>query len=187
MTDAGGFERAAAILRAGGIIAYPTEAVYGLGCDPDNADALRRLLELKRRPESKGMLVVSHSFDLVSPYLDLAMVSEADLAYADSLWPGFCTLVFPASRRVSPVLRGSHDTLAVRVSAHPAIAEICGRLGRPLVSTSANLSGASPCRDAASARRIFGTGVDYVVEGECLGYDRPSTIIDLRTRKILRK
>ncbi|MBQ8707186.1 MAG: threonylcarbamoyl-AMP synthase [Succinivibrionaceae bacterium] len=187
MTDGPDFQQAVAVLRSGGIIAYPTEAVYGLGCDPDNVAALRRLLELKQRPESKGMLVVAHSFELVRPYLDLARVPEADLDYAASLWPGFCTLVFPASDRVSPALRGSHDTLAVRISAHPSIAEICSRLGRPLVSTSANLSGGEPCRDAASARRIFDAGVDYVVAGECLGYDRPSTIIDLRTRKVLRK
>jgi L-threonylcarbamoyladenylate synthase len=174
------------VLLQGGIIAYPTESVFGLGCDPDNGVALRRLIDIKKRSEKKGMLIVCHDFDLVKRYINQNLVDEEELKFAFSCWEGFCTLAVPASEAVHPLLRGDFPTVAVRISRHPAVAEICGRFKKPVVSTSANLSGREPLRTYADTESVFGRTADFILDGQTLGYERPSRIIDLRTRKILR-
>ena len=189
LTDAaapGQAAQLAAVLEQGGVIAYPTESVFGLGCAPDSDDALGRLLALKGRPSSKGMLVVCGDFREAEPYLDMGRVSPEDMSFARECWQGFCTLLFPAGRKVSPLLRGEHDTLGVRICSHPLVRELCGVFGRPLVSTSANLAGCPPCRTASEVRGIFGSRLDAVAEGATLGLASPSPIIDLRSRRILR-
>ncbi len=173
-------------LMQGGIIAYPTESVFGLGCDPDNEDALDRLLQIKNRPSNKGMLIVCHDFDLAKSYLDLSRVTQDELSYAFSKWPGFYTFVMPAKKQVSCKLVGDHSSIAVRVSSHPVIASLCASFGKPLVSTSANLSGQTPCRSCQQVTEVFSDKIDAIVLGEVSGEAKPSTIIDLRTRAILR-
>ncbi|MEQ1662540.1 MAG: Sua5/YciO/YrdC/YwlC family protein [Thiobacillus sp.] len=170
-------------LRRGGLIAYPTESCYGLGCDPRNAHALRQLIRLKGRDSRKGMLLIADRLARLRPFI--RPLSPADHARVQQRWPGPTTWVLPAAARCSPLLTGGRDTLAVRVTAHPDAARLCRTLGMALVSTSANKTGHPPAKTAAQCRRIFGARV-RTLEGRIGQRRRPSTLIDLATGKILR-
>ncbi len=178
-------ESAADVLRQGGIVAYPTEAVWGLGCDPRNEAALARLLELKGRPAHKGLILVAATFEQLRPYLQ-PLPPEREAAVL-ATWPGPVTWVWPAAGEVSPLLCGGHDTLAVRVSDHPLVVALCEAFGGPVVSTSANRAGMPPARSEAQLRERFGKGVDFILPGETGGRDRPSEIRDAPSGRVLRK
>ena len=170
-------------LRRGGIIAYPTESCYGLGCDPRNPRALQRLIRLKGRSTAKGMLLIADHFKRLKPFV--RPLHAADLARMQHSWPGPVTWVAPASNACPPLLTGGRPTIAVRVTAHPGAARLCRSLGMALVSTSANKSGKKPAKTAAECRRIFGARV-RVIAGRIGRRRRPSTLIDLATGNILR-
>ena len=171
-------------LRAGGIIAYPTEAVFGLGCDPGNETAVRRLLALKRRPLSKGLILIAASLAQLKPFIE--PLDSAARTRLEAGWPGPLTWLLPA-RRAPVWLRGRHDTLAVRVTAHPLAAELCRAWGGPLVSTSANVGGRPPARTLLALRRRLGGKVDYIVPGQVGGAVRPTEIRDLASGRIVRR
>ncbi|MDP2110458.1 MAG: Sua5/YciO/YrdC/YwlC family protein [Thiobacillus sp.] len=170
-------------LRRGGIIAYPTESCYGLGCDPRNPRALQRLIRLKGRSAAKGMLLIADRFKRLKPFV--RPLHAADLARMRHSWPGPVTWVVPASAACPPLLTGGRPTIAVRVTAHPVAAQLCRSLGMALVSTSANKSGKKPAKTAAECRRIFGAQV-RVIAGRIGQRRRPSTLIDLATGTLLR-
>lgn len=181
---ASAYNAAVAALRRGGIVAYPTEAVYGLGCDPANAAAVARLLALKQRPASRGLILIAADEAALRPWL--APIDADTEARVAPTWPGPTTWLLPAAEDCPAILRGDHETLAVRVTAHPVAAALCRAWGGALVSTSANPSGGQPVRDAAAARQLFGAGVDAVVEGAVGGRERPTPIRDARTGQTLR-
>lgn len=175
---------AARAVRSGGIIAYPTEAVFGLGCNPRNEQAVRRLLAIKRRPAHKGLILIAADFAQLEPFLQpLALADHARIA---ATWPGPYTWLIPARPETPRWLRGRHDTLAVRVTAHPLAAALCRACGHPLVSTSANLSGRPPARTALAARRQMRGALDYVLAGPTGGSAQPTEIRELRTGKLVR-
>ena len=171
-------------LRRGGLIAYPTESCYGLGCDPRNPRALRRLIRLKGRSAAKGLLLIADAFKRLQPFV--RPLRAPDMARMKRTWPGPVTWVVPASGACPPLLTGGRPTVAVRVTAHPDAARLCRSLGMALVSTSANKSGRKPAKTAAECRRIFGARV-RVVNGRIGRRRRPSTLIDLATGTILRR
>ncbi len=175
---------AARVVRDGGIVAYPTEAVYGLGCDPHNEQAVRRLLALKRRPARKGLILIAASFEQLTPFLQ--PLTPADRARIAATWPGPYTWLIPARTSTPRWLRGRHDTLAVRVTAHPLAATLCRVCGHPLVSTSANLSGRPPARTPLAVRRQLGPAIDYLLPGPTGGAAQPTAIRDLRTGQVVR-
>ena len=171
-------------LRAGGIVAYPTEAVYGLGCDPLDEQAVLRLLAIKGRAMDKGLIVIAADFQQLLP---LVLPQSADImAPALASWPGSSTWILPAAARAPVWLTGASDGIAVRVTAHPLAARLCACFGSALVSTSANLSGRPPARSALAARRAFGSRVDYFLVGATGGEARPSAIRDLRSGRLVR-
>ncbi len=172
------------LIRAGGIVAYPTEAVYGLGCDPRNALAVRRLLAIKRRPPHKGLILIGADFAQLAPFLQT--LSAADHACLAATWPGPYTWLIPARPDAPRWLRGRHATLAVRVTAHPLAAALCRACGHALVSTSANLSGRPPARTALAVRRQLGRRIDAVLAGPTGGAARPTAIRDLRSQRLVR-
>ena len=175
---------ASIVLKRGGIIAYPTESVYGLGCDPDNSDAVARLLQLKRRPASKGLILVAAELGQLEPYIqipDAAMKRRL----MDS-WPGPITWLVPAAPYVPEWLRGKNDTLAVRVSAHPVVRGLCLAFGDALVSTSANISNRPALCSPLAIQRVFGDSVDYIVHGPLGGLSRPSEIRDAISGRVVR-
>lgn len=177
-------DAACAAVRQGGVVAYPTEAVFGLGCDPANLAAVQRVLDLKQRPAHKGLILIAATLAQLEPWL-LPLDSEL-LAKVLPTWPGPVTWLLPVRPEVSPLIRGEHDTLAVRVTAHPVCRELCLRLGHPLVSTSANLAGGEPARSAQAVQAQFGTQLDYILDAPLGGQAQPTQIRDGRTGEIVR-
>jgi len=172
-------------LLAGKIVAYPTEAVWGLGCDYRNQAAVERLLALKSRPVDKGLILATGQIEQVEPLL--ALLPEEQAAKARSVWPGPYTCVIPDPEQQIPEwIRGEHDSVAIRVSRHPLIGQLSQALGMPLVSTSCNPAGRPPARTAWQVARYFGQEVDVISGGDTGGARAPSTIIDVRSGKQLR-
>jgi L-threonylcarbamoyladenylate synthase len=171
-------------LQRGGLIAYPTESCYGLGCDPRNRRAVRRVLALKRRSVSKGLILIASRMRQLRPYLATLSLVQSNRMRA--IWPGPNTWLVPAARDCPAWLRGRHDAIAVRVTAHRGAAHLCELAGMALVSTSANLSGGKPAKTAAECRRQFGSRV-LVISGRIGARRRPSTIRDLVAGQIIRK
>lgn len=178
------YKQAARTVQAGGVIAYPTEAVYGLGCNPLDADAVLQILDLKQRPAEKGLILIAADLQQLLPYLQ--PLSAALRRKVEATWPGPVTWLLPARAETPWWLRGTHDTLAVRVTAHPLAAALCRACGMALVSTSANRAGQPPARSALRVRRVFGHQVDRIVHGPLGESARPTEIRDGRTGKVLR-
>ena len=177
------YRRIAAHLRRGGLIAYPTESCYGLGCDPDNRAAVLRLLRLKQRPQRKGLILIASCFKQVARYLQpLTPDEQQRLASAGAQ---AITCLMPARHSAPRWLRGSHDTLAVRITAHPQAAQLCQGVNSALVSTSANRSGQRPARTYAQCQRLFGRTV-WVLPGRVGKRKKPSTIRAWADGKIVR-
>lgn len=170
-------------LQDGGVLAYPTEAVYGLGCHPLNETAVRRILTLKQRPEAKGLILIASDFSQLEPYVDWQHGQLSD-TILDS-WPGPNTWLIPATH-APHYLRGRFDTLAVRVSAHPLVRELCEAFGGAIVSTSANPAGLPPARNAFTVRRYFQTRLDFILNGPLGDASRPSLIRDAVTGTTIR-
>ncbi|ACR70685.1 L-threonylcarbamoyladenylate synthase type 1 TsaC [Edwardsiella ictaluri] len=177
---------AVAALRQQRVIAYPTEAVFGLGCDPDSEPAVQALLGLKQRPWDKGLILIAADYQQLLPYVcDEALQGERRAAVF-SHWPGPVTWVMPARADTPRWLTGRFSTLAVRVSAHPQVQQLCRSYGKPLVSTSANLSGLPPCRTAAEVRQQFGSAFP-VLDAPVGGRQNPSEIRDALSGELLRQ
>lgn len=183
MTSASRLRQVAHRLHRGAVIAYPTEAVYGLGCDPANGAAVQRLLAIKGRPVSKGLILIAADFPQLLPYVE--PLPAARMAAVFASWPGPVTWLLPASRHCPAWLTGRHASLAVRVTDHPLTARLCRAFGGPLVSTSANRSGRPPARNALQAR-LRCRGTDLVLHGPTGGRQRPSEIRDGRSGRTLR-
>jgi len=169
---------AAAALRAGGIVAYPTEAVYGLGCDPRNHAAVERLFAIKRRPATQGVLLIASEFAQVEPYLDMPSIPQDALDRAGATWPGPHTWIFPRAADAPSWLAGGHTGLAVRVTAHELAADLCRAFGGAIVSTSANRHGEPPAMNAEQVRATFGAEIDALLNGALGGLERPTPIRD---------
>lgn len=163
-------------LRRGGLVAYPTEAVYGLGCDPTNLAAIKHLLALKRRPAGKGLILIAADFRQLEPYLDLRRPGLREQVQAG--WPGPITRIVPAQPWVPSLLRGEHEGLAVRVTAHAPSVALCRRFGGPLVSTSANPGGVAPARTRVRVRRYFLRADLVFLPGSLGGQKTPTSIYD---------
>jgi len=176
--------RIARLVRAGGVVAYPTEGVFGLGCAADDAVAVARILALKGRGAGLGFIVIGAAFEQVEALL--APLSTKLRARLDATWPGPVTWVVPAHADAPAWLTGGRDTLAVRITAHPPARALCERAGVALVSTSANLHGRPPARTALAVRRIFGRSIDGVLAGACGTLAGPTEIRDLASGRVLR-
>jgi len=171
-------------LQEGGIIACPTEAVYGLSCDPLDAEAVHTLLMLKQRPIEKGLIIVASNTSQLEPYLSEMPATARKRVLAS--WPGPHTWLCPANPDVPVWLTGVHETLAVRVTAHPVMVALCNAFGGPLVSTSANLAGHRPQRTALGVQCQLGDRLDYILGGHTDPKAKPSTIRDAITNKVIR-
>lgn len=172
-------------LKLGQILAYPTEAVFGLGCDPDNQNAVLALCALKQRPIEKGLILIASDFSQLLPYIDLNAITETQLTAVTQTWPGPYTWVMPSKLTTPKYLRGGFETIAVRVSNHPTVKALCGQFGKPIVSTSANLSGMAPAKTPKEVFEQF-AGAVAISEGEIGTLDKPTIIRDARTGEIFR-
>ena len=178
-------QRVSQTLDGDGVIAYPTEAVWGLGCNPWSEYAVDTILALKQRPMHKGLIVVAASVEQIGFLLDPLPLEIRQRA--ESHWPGAVTCVLPdVKRQIPDWVRGDHDTIAVRVSAHPLVKQLCKVAGMPLVSTSCNPAGREPARAPWQVQRYFPDGIDLLVSGSLGDSRQPSTIIDITTGQKLR-
>ena len=173
--------RAADVLQKGGVVTCPTEGLYGLSCMPDDPLALLRLLAIKRRDPSKGLILIAANRVQLHDWIDPGGKQIPD---PDPRRP--TTWIVAAADHVSPLLRGRHQTIAVRLTTNPVARALCKAVDSPLVSTSANLAGQAPARNRYILRRKFAACVDYIVPGECGPAKGPSEIRDLQTGKVLR-
>lgn len=170
------------VLLRGGVIAYPTEGVFGLGCLPDDEGALRKLLAIKRRAANKGLILIAADASQFEGWINLP--ADESLPDPDPAEP--VTWIVPPGPRVTALLRGEHENLAVRITTNPVARLLCEAAGSPLVSTSANLSGKPTARNRFVLRRQFAGIVDYIVPGDCGPSSGPSEIRDFTTGKVLR-
>jgi L-threonylcarbamoyladenylate synthase len=170
----------------GGIIAYPTEAVFGLGCDPDNEESLKRLLQLKARSADKGLILLAGSYAQLLPYIDDSKIPEDKRITVLSRWPDGITQLIPKNNTISRLLSGQFDTIAVRITSQPDVVALCKQTNKPIVSTSANLSGQEPAKTWQTLDVKLSHQVDFIVEGVTLGHTSPSKIIDALTGKVIR-
>jgi len=174
----------AAHFKRGGLIAYPTESCYGLGCDPENRRAVLRILKLKQRPQNKGLILIASDYCQVARYLQpLTMDEQHKLVSAGAQ---SITYLMPAKQSCPRWLRGAHDTLAVRFTAHPYAQQLCHSVDSALVSTSANRSGQRPAKTYAQCLRLFGKKV-WVLPGRVGKRKNPSTIRAWGNGKIIRE
>jgi len=185
MVDTSDYTKAIKTLCHGGVIAYPTEAIYGLGCDPFNSQAVFKLLSIKRRQPEKGLILVASDWEQIETLIQ--PIAPQLLSPIQATWPGPNTWVFPASDLVPNWITGHHDTIALRISAHPIVRELCERFCGPIVSTSANIEGHPPKRDCRTCSIAFKDSVDYILNGKCGGANKPSTIRDAITNQTLRR
>jgi L-threonylcarbamoyladenylate synthase len=177
------YRRIAAHVRRGGVIAYPTESCYGLGCDPDNRRAVLRILKLKRRPQNKGLILIASDYHQIARYLQ-PLTPEQQQRLKDAGAQAI-TYLMPVKPSCPRWLRGAHDTLAVRLTAHPYARNLCRNTNSALVSTSANRSGCKPAKTYAQCRRVFGKKV-WVLPGRVGKNRKPSTIAMWADGKIIR-
>ncbi len=176
------------VFQQGGIFAYPTEAVYGLGCDPDNEASVLRLLKIKQRSIEKGLILIAADFSQVSKYL-----SPVDKLVLEFTKPSETTYIFPAQKTTPQWLKGRFDSVAIRITKHPLVQQLCNLLDSPLVSTSANYSGQPPAKTFEDIVRLFNPGknnqkltIDAILNGRTLGLVKPSTLCDVISGEILR-
>jgi L-threonylcarbamoyladenylate synthase len=177
-------DRAARIVNAGGVIAYPTEAVFGLGCLPQDRTAVTRVLAIKRRSWRKGLVLIGASLAQLERFVVLPPEPRRRDILAS--WPGPNTWVLEARPDAPRWVTGGRNSVAVRWTAHPVASRLCERVGQALVSTSANVSGRPPHRRLLTLRHELGTAVDYVLSGELGGLAQPTAIRDGRTGEVLR-
>ncbi len=174
---------AAETLRKGGILAWPTEAVYGIGCDPLNPHAVQRLLALKQRPLSKGLILVTANLDQLLPFIEPP--PEAQMQTVLDSWPGPHTWLLPASAQTPAWITGDTGMVAVRVTAHPVARNLCLAFGGALTSTSANRSARPPARNALEAR-LRCPGTDTILHGPTGGQRNPTPIRNALSGEVLR-
>jgi len=180
-------EQAVKVLQQGGVIAYPTEAVYGLGCDPDNIPAVKKILEVKQREKEKGLILVAANFEQVKPFLkNLEAEIEEKLLTSWREADHAITWLVPVKEDVSEYLRGQYDSLAVRVTRHPIVKELCEKFGGAIVSTSANRATEEAARTSEQVKQIFNNEIDLVLEGKTDLNAQPSEIRDALSGNIIR-
>ncbi|QHG92386.1 tRNA threonylcarbamoyladenosine biosynthesis protein RimN [Coxiella endosymbiont of Amblyomma sculptum] len=177
-------KEAAEALKRGKVIAYPTEAVYGLGCDPFNFYSVTQLLLLKNRSIKKGFILIASEWKQAE-FL-IRSLDPKRLSRVFSTWPGPTTWIFPTKSTAPYWIHGCHTTIAIRITAHPLSRLLCSYFGKPIISTSANFEGNSPIQDIKTLEETFGDKIDVILKGPLGSSARPTEIRDAVTGKILR-
>jgi len=175
-------DKAAEILLNGGVIAYPTEGVFGLGCLPHNSDAVQKLLAIKQRDPSKGLILLAANASQFDGWIRLppSLVLPPPLPDQPITW------IAPAGEKCEFLIQGDNTGIAVRITTNPTALAICKAVDSPIVSTSANLSGQPVAHDQSNLRRQFDGLVDYIVPGDCGPSAGPSEIRHLESGAVLR-
>jgi L-threonylcarbamoyladenylate synthase len=177
MTSGFRLREAARLIHRGGVVACPTEAVYGLSCDPLDPRAVMHLLRLKRRPVEKGLILLAAHIEQLRPF---ALLEGDWMEPVLASWPGPATWLLPARPDLPYWINGGRDTVACRVTAHPLAAALCDAAGQALISTSANRAGRPPARSPVQVR-LRCPGADAILCGKLGHLERPTPIRDPRS------
>ena len=173
-------------LQQGGLVVYPTEAVWGIGCDPRNEQAVMSLLQAKQRPVEKGLILIASEYAQILPYIDESKIpSERRQAILDS-WPGPFTWLLPVVKDTPKWITGGSDLVAVRVTAHPTVIRICNEFDGAIISTSANVTGTPTEHLLENVKQVFGEQVDVYVDEALGGNTQASTITNALTGEVIR-
>lgn len=174
------------IFQKGGVIAYPTEAVFGLGCDPDNQQAIERLLAIKNRPKEKGLILLAANYAQLQPYIDDSDLTLEQRQLILSRWPNGITQLIKKQPHSSAFISGEFNTIAVRITNQPDVVALCNSVNKPIISTSANLSGHPPATTWQEVEKNLAEKIDFIIKGHTLGYSNPSTIINAISGETIR-
>lgn len=175
-------------LKNQGVIAYPTESVFGLGCDPDCKLAIENLLKIKSRPAHKGLILIAANIEQLQDYADFSSLNTQQLAAIKKTWPGPVTWVISAKNSLCDLVSGDFTSVAVRVSAHPVVQQLCLQFAKPIISTSANLAGCTPCTNAQQVVAMFANQplLENIIDAPVSGLSAPSQIFDAISGRRLR-
>ena len=176
--------RAASVIADGGVIAYPSEAVWGLGCDPFREAAVNKILEIKQRPVSKGLILIGSSLDGFYSYLVGLEPKYRRLFSIPRSQP--TTWLVPDNGFAPRWIVGNHATVALRLSSHSVVAALCNSFGGPIVSTSANPQGLPAATTQTKVEEYFAANLGFCAPGEVAGASRESEIINLLTGEVIR-
>lgn len=177
--------QAARALHTGGVVAYPTETVFGLGCDPLDAEAVETILQLKRRPIEKGLILIGANLQQLLPYINVE--DQTLLEKLEQTTDRPTTWICPARENTPRWLSGQHNSIAVRITSSSIAKALCRQFGGAIVSTSANPSGLKPARNRFTVQRYFGEQLDYILGSSCNQGAQPSQIIDLISGQVIRE
>jgi len=171
------------LLNKGGVIAYPTETVYGLGCDPLDFNAVTHLCEIKQRSLDKGLILIASTIEQILPYVSISRAALKPLTQKQTRPTSW---VIPASDHCPTWLRGKHNGIAVRICTHPVARQLCDLAGYPLVSTSANISQQPVASTPLAIQQTFMGNIDLIIHDECGHQAAHSVIKDLISHKVFR-
>lgn len=180
------YQKAVDVIKSGGVIAYPTESVYGIGGDPFNNNVVKKILSIKNRPLEKGMILVCSSFEQAKDLIALEQLSQTHIDHLLSKWPGPYTFIVPASDKVPKSITGNKDTVAIRVSSNPTICKLCSLYGKPIISTSCNVTGQKPLLTYDMVCARFDNIIDFILNDKVEGLQNTTTIVNLLTSEVLR-
>ena len=170
-------KRAKEVLLQGGLVACPTESFYGIAVDATNEEAIRRLFVLKKRAAEHPILLLIPSVELLSEYV--IRIPPVAHQLINEFWPGGLTLIFEASKRISPLLTAGTGKIGLRLSNHPLATALAQIIGAPVTGTSANISGAPPCCNAKEVLVAFREDIDLIIDGGETTGGIGSTILDV--------
>lgn len=182
MTPAFQLRECAKLIRQGGVITYPTESVYGLGCDPLCESAVHKILLLKQRPVQKGLIVIASRIEQLAPYINISEQEQHTICNSREI----ITWLVDKSDFTPPWVSGEHPKIAIRLSQHPVARQICEQLGHPVISTSANPSAAPAAKNLLQVRQYFSNSLDYYISGDTGTVKQATPIRDLKTGKSIR-
>jgi len=174
---------AAIIIKNDGVISYPTESVFGLGCSPSSEEAVNKILQLKQRPVKKGLILIAGKLSQLEPYIEITAEEKQKIINKKTA----TTWLVRKSALTPHWISGKHSKVAIRLTKHPLITHLCAVLNHPIVSTSANPSGANPAMSSLQSRQYFSDQVDMYLQDETPLTGQPTSIIDIETAIIFRK
>lgn len=170
------------IFRHQGVIAYPTESVFGLGCDPMSEYAVERILQLKQRPASKGLIIIAADLQQLETYIEIDADQKQKILHQDTPM----TWLVNKSGRTPEWISGEHSKIAIRISRHAVVSSLCNEFGGAIVSTSANPAGAHPAKNILQVRQYFPYQLDMYLAGNTGSLGRPTPITDIHTGQQIR-
>ncbi|WP_343182452.1 Sua5/YciO/YrdC/YwlC family protein [Buchnera aphidicola] len=173
------------LLKKNKIIAYPTESVFGLGCNPDNEKTVMKLIKLKKRKKNKGFILISDNYNKFIPYIDEDRLSYAKKCDLISSKHDFVTFLVPAKNTISQLITGYSDLVAIRIVHYSILKKLCYFFKKPIISTSANISGMSAARSKEDVLKYFGLSFP-VLFGDIGKFNYPSKIINIMTGECIR-